>query len=187
MNTKNKLNFPGTLFVFGGKAPEIAPSAFVAPTATLIGDVSVGAGASIWFGSVLRGDQDRIRVGQNTNIQDLTVCHTDEDMPLTIGSGITVGHRCILHGCSIEDDCLIGMGAIIMNGAVVGRGSVVAAGAIILENEVIPPFSLVAGIPGKIKRTFSETDVLQKTAEAARNYHDLAATYREIGFATGIC
>lgn len=186
MHNQKNLYYPDTLFTFEGKDPEIAPSAFVAPTATLIGDVSVGPGASVWFGSVLRGDQDRIRVGQNTNIQDLTVCHTDEDMPLTIGSGITIGHRCVLHGCRIEDDCLIGMGAIIMNGAVVGRGSVVAAGAIILENKVIPPFSLVAGIPGKIKRTFSETEALHKTAEAARNYGDLAATYRKMGFSHGI-
>lgn len=165
--------------VFDGIAPEISPSAFVAPTATLIGDVGIGAGASVWFGSVLRGDRDRIRVGQNTSIQDLTVCHTDEGMPLTIGSGVTVGHRCVLHGCTIEDDCLIGMGAIVMNGAVVGRGSVVAAGATILEKTVIPPFSLVAGVPGKIKRTFSEAEIIPKIAEAAQDYQDLVAIYRK--------
>jgi len=111
--------------------------------------------------------------------QDLTVCHTDDGMPLTIGNGVTVGHRCVLHGCTIEDDCLIGMGAIIMNGAVVGRGSVIAAGATILEKAVIPPFSLVAGVPGKIKRTFSEDEIIPKIIEAARDYQDLLAKYRK--------
>lgn len=163
---------------FNGIEPEIAPSAFVAPTATLIGNVVIGDGASVWFGSVLRGDLDRIRVGKGTNIQDLTVCHTDAGLPLTIGSGVTVGHRCVLHGCIIEDDCLIGMGAIIMNGAEVGRGSVVAAGATVLEKTVIPPFSLVAGVPGKIKRTFSEAEIIPKILEAARDYQELAAKYR---------
>jgi carbonic anhydrase/acetyltransferase-like protein (isoleucine patch superfamily) len=165
------------IFTFSGVEPEISPSAFVAPSATLIGDVRIGAGASVWFGSVLRGDRDRIRVGENTSIQDLTVCHTDDGMPLTVGSGVTVGHRCVLHGCTIEDDCLIGMGAIIMNGAVVGRGSVVAAGATILENTVIPPFSLVAGVPGKIKRTFAEAEILPKIVASARDYVDLSREY----------
>ena len=177
MNMKEKHQQQGTLFVFDGIEPEIDPSAFVAPTATLIGDVGLGAGASVWFGSVLRGDLDRIRVGENTSIQDLTVCHTDDGMPLTIGNGVTVGHRCVLHGCTIEDDCLIGMGAIIMNGAVVGRGSVIAAGATILEKTAIPPFSLVAGVPGKIKRTFSEAEILPKIFKSAQDYQDLVARY----------
>ena len=164
-------------YSFKGITPKIASSAFVAPTVTLIGDVAIDSRASVWFGSVLRGDLDRIQVGEDTNIQDLTVCHTDKGMPLSIGKGITVGHRCVLHGCTIEDDCLIGMGAIIMNGAVVGRGSVVAAGATILEKTVVPPFSLVAGVPGKIKRSFPEADVLSKIAETASVYKDLAAKY----------
>jgi carbonic anhydrase/acetyltransferase-like protein (isoleucine patch superfamily) len=177
MGMNNKQHHQGMRFVFGGIEPETAPSAFVAPTATVIGDVSLGAGASVWFGCVLRGDRDRIRVGENTNLQDLSVCHTDDGMPLTVGSGVTVGHRCVLHGCTIENDCLIGMGAIIMNGAVVGRGSVVAAGATILENTVIPPFSLVAGVPGKIKRTFTESEILPKIIASARDYLDLSREY----------
>lgn len=162
---------------FNGIEPDIAPSAFIAPTATLIGDVGIAGGASVWFGSVLRGDRDRIRIGENTSIQDLTVCHTDDGIPLAVGNGVTVGHRCVLHGCTIEDDCLIGMGAIIMNGAVVGRGSIVAAGATILEKAVIPPFSLVAGVPGKIKRTFSEAEILPKIRQSAQDYMDLMARY----------
>ena len=165
------------LLDFNGNRPMVDTSAFIAPTASLIGDVAIAGGASVWFGCVLRGDVDRIQVGKNSNIQDLTICHTDKGLPLSVGNGVTVGHRCILHGCSVKDGCLIGMGAIIMNGAVVGRGSIVAAGAIILENTVIPPFSLVAGIPGEIKRPLSEDEVLPKTAETARTYRELAAKY----------
>ena len=172
-NTFRQTNFCS----FKGITPKIVSPAFIAPTATLIGDVDIACGASVWFGSILRGDLDRIQVGEDTNIQDLTVCHTDKGMPLSIGKRVTVGHRCVLHGCTIKDDCLIGMGAIVMNGAVVGRGSVVAAGATILEKTVVPPFSLVAGVPGKIKRSFPEAEVLSKIAEAARVYKDLAGEY----------
>jgi carbonic anhydrase/acetyltransferase-like protein (isoleucine patch superfamily) len=124
MDMKDAQHHQGMLFTFNDSVPHIKPSAFIAPTATLIGDVTIGDMASVWYGCVLRGDLARIRVGENTNIQDLTVCHTDKGMPLVIGNGVTVGHRSILHGCTIEDECLIGMGAIIMNGAVVGRGSI---------------------------------------------------------------
>ena len=165
-------------FDFKGIRPDVADSAFVAPTAVLIGNVIIGRGASVWFGSVLRGDEDKIFIGEGTNIQDLTVCHTDKGLPLNVGSGVTVGHRCILHGCTIEDDCLIGMGAIIMNSVRIGRGSIVAAGAIILENTVIPPFSLVAGVPGKVKRTLTESEVLKKIQEASQTYADHAAEYK---------
>lgn len=174
---EGKQSHQKNFFSFKGTSPQVASSVFVAPTATLIGNVIIDNSASVWFGCVLRGDLDRIRVGENTNIQDLTICHTDANKPLSIGAGVTVGHRCVLHGCTIENDCLIGMGAIIMNGAVVGRGSIVAAGATILENTVIPPFSLVAGVPGKIKRSFSEAEMIPKTMEAARIYQDLAADY----------
>lgn len=165
------------LYCFRHISPEINDSVFVAPTAAIIGDVAIARKASVWFGCVLRGDEDKIRVGEKTNIQDLTVCHTDKGLPLTIGTGVTIGHRCVLHGCTIQDDCLIGMGAIIMNGVVVGRGSVVAAGTTILENTIVPPYSLIAGIPGEIKRTLSESEVLPEIEKLANGYQELAARY----------
>ncbi len=162
-----------------GIVPRIDETAYVAPTATVIGRVSVADMASIWYGAVLRGDMEPLAIGSRTNIQDLTVCHTDAGFPVTVGSGVTVGHRCILHGCTIGDDCLIGMGSIVMNGAVVGRGSVVAAGATVLEHQVIPPCSLVVGVPGKVRKTFPEQERLVLNRKAAEIYLDLAAAHRK--------
>jgi carbonic anhydrase/acetyltransferase-like protein (isoleucine patch superfamily) len=159
-----------TLFTLKNRKPSVDATAFVAPTAVLIGKVTVGAQSSLWFQCVLRGDDDHIVIGNRTNIQDLTMCHTDIDKPLHVGNGVTVGHRCILHGCTIEDDCLIGMGAIVMNGAVIGRGSIIAAGALVLEKMVIPPYSLVTGVPGKVKKTFSEGESLAAIKGAASRY-----------------
>ena len=160
------------------RTPQVDASAFVAPTATLIGKVTVGAESSVWFNSVLRGDDDKIVIGCRTNIQDLTMCHTDIEKPLHIGNGVTVGHRCVLHGCTIEDDCLIGMGAIVMNGAVVGRGTIIAAGALVLEKMVIPPYSLVTGVPGEIKKTFANGESLGAIQGAATRYVARSALFR---------
>ncbi len=146
-----------------------------------MGNIVLEPGASVWFGAVLRGDNEEIRVGRNSNVQDLTVCHTDIGFPLTIGANCTIGHRAILHGCTIEDGVLIGMGAIILNGARIGAGSLIGAGALIAENKVIPPGSLVMGAPGKVVRELDEAarDALLKSAEgysrnAARFRHGLA-------------
>ena len=158
------------VFTLKDQTPHVDASAFVAPTASLIGKVRVGARSSIWFNSVLRGDDDHIVIGRRTNVQDLTMCHTDIEKPLHIGNGVTVGHRCILHGCTIEDDCLIGMGAIVMNGATIGRGTIIAAGALVLENMVVPPYSLVTGVPGKIKKTFENDESLRAIQGAADRY-----------------
>jgi len=140
--------------------PEIDKSVFIAPGAMVIGQVKIKKNASIWFNTVIRGDTDRITIGEESNVQDLSMCHADPGKPLEIGDKVTIGHRCIVHGCMIENDCLIGMGAIVMNGAKIGRGSIVAAGSVVLENTIIPPFSLVTGIPGKIKKTF-DADVIE--------------------------
>lgn len=137
--------------------PSIHQTAYIAPNATIVGNVTIGEKSSIWFNCVLRADCDAIVIGKNSNIQDMTMCHEDFGKPLTIGDGVTIGHKCVIHGCTIEDNCLIGMGSIVMNGVKIGRGSIVAAGTVVLENTEIPPFSLVAGIPGKIKRQFDET------------------------------
>lgn|GEM_PF-139707 len=166
-----------TISRFQQHSPHIADTAFVAPNATLIGDVHMADHASLWFSAVIRGDTAPIRIGEGSNIQDLCVLHADPGFPLTMGRNITVGHRAILHGCTLEDDCLIGMGAIVMNGAKIGRGSIVAAGAVVLENALIPPFSLVAGMPAKPVKTFGE-EIIVKIRESAEHYREKATLYR---------
>ncbi len=148
--------------------PQIDPSAFVAPTATVIGDVALAEESSVWFGAVLRGDNDAIRVGARSNIQDQAIIHVDPGVPVTIGADVTVGHRAIIHGATVEDGCLIGMGAIVLNGAVVGAGSIVGAGAVVREGEQIPPRSLVVGIPAKVVRQLADAQVEENLASAAR-------------------
>ena len=130
----------------------IHPTAFLAPTAVVLGDVTLGARASVWYGAVLRGDMAPITVGEATNLQDGTIVHVDEGVPTTIGARVGVGHRAILHGCTVEDECLIGMGVILLNGVRVGSGSVIAAGAVVTEGVVIPPGSLVMGVPARVVR-----------------------------------
>ncbi len=122
-----------------------------------MGDVTLGPGASVWYGTVLRGDMDRIVVGESTNLQDGTIVHVDSGRPALIGARVGVGHRAILHGCTVEDECLIGMGSVLLNGVVVGTGSVVAAGAVLREGMVVPPGSVVMGVPGRVVRPVDET------------------------------
>ena len=134
------------------RSPVIHPTAFIAPGADVLGDVRLGAEASVWYQCVLRGDIAAITVGPRSNIQDLSMVHVDEGLPCTVGAGVGVGHRCILHGCTIEDDCLIGMGSVLLNGVRVGTGSVIGAGAVVPEGMEIPPGSLVLGVPARVKR-----------------------------------
>ncbi|CAE7237862.1 unnamed protein product [Symbiodinium sp. KB8] len=137
------------VYALGAALPRLSQGAWVAPGAQVVGDVRLGKDVGVWFNSVLRGDDSHIEVGDGTNIQDLTMVHLDEGLPCTIGRNVTIGHACVLHGCSIEDEVLVGMGAIILNKAVIGRGSVVGAGALVLEGMQVPPFSLVVGSPAK--------------------------------------
>ena len=143
---------------YKGVFPRVAESVFVAGTADLIGDVEIADNASIWFQVVLRGDIGPIRVGRHSNIQDGSVLHSVTGVPVNVGEWVTVGHRAILHGCTVEDHCLIGMGAIVLNGAHVGAGSIVAAGALVLEDTVIPPGSLYVGVPAKLRRKLNDED-----------------------------
>ncbi len=136
--------------------PSIHPTAFIASTATVMGDVTLAEEASIWYGAVLRGDMAPIVIGAQSNIQDGSVVHVDEGVPCTVGRRVGVGHRAILHGCTVEDECLIGMGSILLNGVHVGAGSVVAAGAVLPEGLRVPPGSLVMGVPGRIIRPVDE-------------------------------
>ncbi len=130
----------------------IDPTAYIAPGAVVLGDVDLGAEASIWYNCVVRGDMAPIRIGAQTNIQDLTMIHVDEGIPCTIGRRVTVGHRVILHGCTLEDECLIGMGAVVLNQVHLGSGSVVGAGAVLTEGLQVPPDSLVLGVPARVVR-----------------------------------
>jgi carbonic anhydrase/acetyltransferase-like protein (isoleucine patch superfamily) len=161
----------------------IDPTAFIAPGAIVLGDVHIGAESSIWYNSVLRGDTDRITIGDQTNIQDLTMIHADEGEPCRVGSRVTVGHRVILHGCTIEDDCLIGMGAIVLNRARVGRGSIIGAGAVVLEGTEIPPGSLVVGVPAKVVRAVDEA-AAKHLEHGWRHYIDQARRHRQGTFPT---
>src|SRR5690554_5365228 len=138
-----------------GNTPTIDETAWIAPNATLIGNVTLGSESSVFYGAVLRGDVDSITLGARSNLQDNVTVHCDSGIPASIGAGVSVGHAAMLHGCTIEDDCLIGMSATVLNGAVIGKGSLVAAGAVVLEGTVIPPGSLVAGVPAKVRRELS--------------------------------
>ena len=167
------------LYRYKTSIPRIHPEAFIAPSAQIIGKVSIGCRSSVWFQTVIRGDMEKIDIGENTNIQDLTACHADQGIPLTVGNGITIGHRSVIHGCTIEDHCLVGMGAVIMNRAVIGRGSVVAAGSVVLENTVIPPYSLVAGSPARVKKRYENQAAIEKDIQSmARIYMDTSVHYK---------
>lgn len=146
------------IYALDGVVPQVPPSGdyWIAPTAVLVGDVVIGDGASVWFGAVLRGDNERITVGEGTNVQENVVCHTDMGFPLTIGTNCTIGHKAMLHGCTIGDGSLIGMGATILNGAKIGRHCLIGAGALIPEGKEIPDGSLVMGAPGRIVRELDD-------------------------------
>lgn len=134
----------------------IHPTAFIAPGAVVLGDVTLGQDASVWYNSVVRGDMAPITIGASTNIQDLSMVHVDAGVPCVIGARVGVGHRVILHGCTVEDDCLVGMGAILLNGVRVGTGSVIGAGAVLTEGMQVPPGSVVLGVPAKVVRTVDQ-------------------------------
>jgi carbonic anhydrase/acetyltransferase-like protein (isoleucine patch superfamily) len=169
-----------SLITLGQYRPTVAESAFIAPGAVLIGRVTVGAGASIWYGSVLRADLDSIFVGERSNIQDGCVLHADPGVPLSLGSDVTVGHNATLHGCIVEDQVLIGMGAIVLNRAHVGRQSIIAAGALLVEGQQVPEGVLVAGVPGKVRRELSEAERAAMELSAS-GYVDLAGLHRSGG------
>jgi carbonic anhydrase/acetyltransferase-like protein (isoleucine patch superfamily) len=166
------------LVPFGGVAPAIPASAWVAPNATLVGAVTLGERASVFYGAVLRGDVDSISIGDDTNLQDNVTMHCDAGTPATVGARVSVGHGAILHGCTVEDDCLIGMGATVLNRAVIGAGSLVAAGAVVLEGTIVPPGSLVAGVPAKVRRELSD-DERAGIHSNAMHYVELSATHRD--------
>jgi carbonic anhydrase/acetyltransferase-like protein (isoleucine patch superfamily) len=163
------------IFPFDEKTPLMAEGVFTAPDAAVIGDVQIGEESSIWFGTVLRGDINVIRVGKQTNIQDRAVLHVDHDAPCIIGNLVSIGHGAIVHGAEIGDECLIGMGAVVLSHCRVGPGSVIGAGAVVREGTDIPPRSLVVGVPGRIVRTLEPEE--NPGRRVAESYRELAARY----------
>ncbi|KIN61090.1 Transferase hexapeptide repeat [Sulfitobacter noctilucae] len=166
-----------TIYALGTTQPTLHESAWVAPDANVIGNVVLDAAASVWFGATLRGDNEVIHVGAGSNVQENCVFHTDMGYPLTIGKNCTIGHKVMLHGCTIDDNTLIGMGATILNGAKIGKNCLIGAGALITENKVIPDGSLVMGSPGKVVRELDAQAIQMLTASAA-HYAENAARFR---------
>ena len=165
------------IYELDGIAPQVAESAWVADSAQVIGNVALAADTSIWFGAVLRGDTENIRVGRGSNIQDLSVLHADVGSPLTVGEDVTVGHQVMLHGCTIGDGSLIGIGAVVLNGAVIGKGCLVGAGSLVTEGKVFPDGSMILGIPAKVVRQLSP-EQLEGLRMSSRHYVDNAQRFR---------
>ncbi len=164
------------VYELDGVAPEVAPSAWVADSAQVIGAVSLAPDSSIWFGAVVRGDTDRIAIGEGSNIQDLSVLHADHGMPLTIGRHVTVGHQVMLHGCTIGDESLIGIGAVVLNGAKIGRNCLVGAGALVTEGKEFPEGSMILGSPAKVVRPLRPEEI-EGLRQSAQHYVDNARRF----------
>lgn len=166
----------GNVFTYEGHYPEFGEGVFVAPTSTVIGRARLGARASVWFNSVVRADINVIEIGEDSNIQDNSVLHVADEHPCIIGDRVVVGHRAMLHGCKVGDECLIGMGAIVLNGAEIGEGSIVAAGTLVTERTKIPPRSVVMGTPGRVIKPVTDAQ-LEMTIHTAKKYGRVAANY----------
>ena len=166
------------LYGFKGKTPRVHPTAFVAPTAVLVGDVTLHEHASVWFGTVLRADMDRIEIGARSNVQDNSTIHTDENEPTIVGEDVTIGHNALVHSSGIENNVLIGQASVLVGGCVIGTGSIIGAGAVVRENMAVPPHSLVVGVPGKVVREAKPEDE-RWTVRAAEHYVELGGWYRD--------
>lgn len=172
----------GIIRPFGGTPPRIDPSALVLDGALVLGDVEVGPDSSIWFGAILRGDVNRITIGARTNLQDQTVVHVSRGThPTVVGDDVTVGHRVTLHGCTVHDRCLVGIGAIVMDGAVVGPDAIVGAGALVPPGMVVPPGTLVVGTPARVRRDITAEERAH-LLDSARRYVEYARQYRREGW-----
>ncbi len=165
------------IYELDGATPQISDSAWVADSAQVIGTVELGDDTSVWFGTVIRGDTATIQIGQRTNIQDLSVLHADVGKPLTIGDDVTVGHKVMLHGCTVGDGSLIGIGAIVLNGAKIGKGCLVGAGSLVTEGKEFPDGSMIMGSPAKVVRQLTP-EQLEGLLQSARHYVDNARRYR---------
>ncbi len=166
------------LMPYKGVVPACHPSVFIADTARIAGDVEIGEDSSVWFGSVIRGDINRVRIGKRTNVQDNCTLHVTHACSLEVGDSVTFGHGAVAHGCTIEDFCMIGIGAIVLDGAVIGTGSVIGAGAVVAPRTLIPPHSLVMGVPGKVVKTLAPESAIANRL-TADHYVEYARNYRK--------
>jgi carbonic anhydrase/acetyltransferase-like protein (isoleucine patch superfamily) len=166
------------LYAYKGKSPRVHPTAFVAPTAVLIGDVTLHPNSSVWFGTVLRADMDRIEIGARSNVQDNSTIHTDEGEPTIVGEDVTIGHNALVHSSVIESNVLIGQASVLVGGCVVGSGTIIGAGAVVPAKMVVPPRSLVVGVPAKVVRETRPEDA-RWTVNAAKHYAELSGWYRD--------
>ena len=170
----------GLVLPFGDASPQIAPGVFIAPGAVVVGDVTLGEGVSVWYNSVIRGDEHPVIIGARTNIQDLCMCHqTGWVGPLTVGEDCVIGHRVVLHGCTVGNRCLIGMGSVILDRAEIGDECIVAAGAVVPEGMIVPPRTLVAGVPAKVRKQLDEAGV-SNFATFASHYVGRAREHAEV-------
>lgn len=167
-----------SVYQLNDRVPEIAPSAWIAPGAQVIGRVTLGAGSSVWFGAVIRGDNDHIVVGAGSNIQENAVLHTDEGIPLTVGEQVTIGHQAMLHGCTVGDGSLIGIRAVVLNRAVIGRECLVGAGALVTEGKNFPDGSLIIGAPAKVARALTSEE-RQSLRRSAAHYEKRSELFRD--------
>ena len=169
----------GSLITYKGLTPKVHPSAFICEGVKIIGDVEIGMNVSIWYNTVIRGDVHHIKIGERTNIQDMSMLHVTNGVhPLIIGKDVSIAHSVSLHGCTIKDGALIGIGAIVLDGAVVGEGALVAAGALVREGQVVPPNTLFAGVPGKVVRELTEAE-RERVSSTIPHYIEYAREYRE--------
>ena len=171
------------VLTIGDRVPDVAPDAWIADTATVVGEVSVGGGTGVFYGAVLRADTETVTVGSGSNVQDSATIHADPGSPARIGDGVSVGHGAVLHGCTVQDGCLVGMNATVLNGAVIGTESLVAANALVPEGMQVPPRSLVAGVPAKVRRDLHE-DELEHLRTNAEVYRGLTVQHRALGALT---
>lgn len=158
MNTMTPMPEP-LIVSISGRRPELHAESWVAPNASVIGYVTLAERASVWYGATLRAEAEPLEIGAGTNVQDGVTIHVDPGFPVAVGAGVSIGHNAVLHGCTVEDDVLIGMGAVVLNGATIGQGSLIAAGALVPQGMTVPPRSLVAGVPGKVRRELSDAEV----------------------------
>ena len=164
---------------YEGKTPQIGKNVFIAPTATLIGDVTIGDNASIWYGTVLRGDMEPITVGENTNIQDNCTVHTDYGCPAVIGANVSIGHNAVVHGCTIEGNCLVAINAVVLSGAYMEEGSILAAGSVLREKERLEKYNLAAGVPAVVKKVLSKKTA-QHFLQPVHNYLELSKRHLKV-------
>ncbi|MBL0421816.1 gamma carbonic anhydrase family protein [Ramlibacter sp. AW1] len=172
------------IYELDGRTPQLEQGAWVADSAQVIGAVELGENASVWFNAVIRGDNETIRIGRNSNVQDCSVLHSDDGKPLTIGENVTIGHQVMVHGCTIGDNTLVGIGSVVLNGARIGRNCIIGAGSVVTENKEFPDNSLIIGSPARVVRTLDDA-AAQRLAHSAESYVDNARRYarglRKIG------